>query len=96
MIYLNVWLTVTERTDIQVVESLLTQAAELSRAEPGCARFEVYHSTADESRFLLNEHWENQAAIDEHRKGVPYTQIYQPQILPRVTREGHPCTLVSA
>ena len=66
----------------------------LSREEPGCVRFEAYQSNNDPSRFLLHEHWESQAALDEHRKGLAYTQIYQPQVLPRVDREPHPSTLL--
>ncbi len=29
-----------------------------------------------------------------HRKAKAYTEIYQPKVLPRVTREGHLSTLV--
>jgi quinol monooxygenase YgiN len=94
MLHLNVWLTVKDPADVAKVRQLLSQAAGKSRAEPGCKRFEVYHSTADETKFLLNEHWESQEAIDGHRKGYAYTQIYQPQVLPLVTREGHPSNLI--
>jgi quinol monooxygenase YgiN len=94
MLYLNVLLTVKDGKDVETVKSLLVEAAGHSRREPGCARFEVYHSTADATKFLLNEHWESQAAIDAHRQGHAYTQIYQPQVLPLVTREGHPAELL--
>ena len=75
MFYLNVWLTVKDRADVETVRNLLSEAARNSRKEPGCSRFEVYHSTSDETKFLLNEHWESQAAIDAHRTGFAYTQI---------------------
>lgn len=94
MLYLNVILTVKDRADIDKVRSLLIEAGKHSRQEPGCARFEVYHSTADDAKFLLNEHWESQQAIDGHRKAHAYTQIYQPQVLPLVTRDGHPSNLL--
>ncbi len=94
MIYLNVLLTVKDRADVEKVRKLLVEAARKSREEPGCHRFELYHSTADEARFLLSEHWESQEAVDGHRKAYAYTQIYQPQVLPLVTREGHPCNLL--
>lgn len=94
MLHLNVWLKVKAAEDAPAVAGLLTQAAQLSRAEPGCTRFEVYQSNNDPTRFLLHEHWESQAALDEHRKGLAYTQIYQPQVLPRVDREPHPSTLL--
>jgi quinol monooxygenase YgiN len=91
---LNVWLTVTSAADVPEVGRLLAEAARLSRAEPGCLRFEVYHSQADPQRFMLHEHWANKEAWEAHRSERAYTQIYQPQVLPRVTREGHPCTLL--
>ena len=94
MIHLNVWLTVNNRADIDTVRRLLIEAAKNSRQEPGCHRFEVYHSTADETKFLLNEHWDSQEAIDGHRQAFAYTQIYQPKVIPLVTREGHPSNLL--
>ena len=94
MLYLNIWLTVKESGDVEAVRSLLAQAARLSRGEPGCERFEVYHSTSDSTKFLIHEQWQSQAALDAHRQAQAYTQIYQPQILPRVNREPHPSTPV--
>ena len=94
MIMVHIHLTVKDKADIDKVAKLLTEAGRLSRQEPGCARFEVYHSTADENRFFLVEYWESQEAIDGHRKGVPYTTIYQPQVLPLVVREPHPSKLL--
>jgi quinol monooxygenase YgiN len=94
MLYVNILLTVKDAADVPKVKELLSEAGRLSRAEPGCARFEVYHSNNDAARFMLIERWESQAALDEHRKGKAYTTIYQPQVLPLVTREPHPSTLV--
>jgi quinol monooxygenase YgiN len=94
MLYLNVWLTVKDPAQVDTVRGLLIEAAKNSRQELGCQRFEVYHSTADVTRFLLNEHWESQEAVDAHRKAFAYTQIYQPKVLPLVTREGHPSLLL--
>ena len=51
------------------VRELLAEQARLSRAEPGCVRFEVYQSQPDATRFLLCEHWESAAALDVHRNG---------------------------
>ena len=94
MMYLNVWLTVKDPADVEKVKGLLTEAARNSRQEPGCKRFEAYHSTVEPTRFLLSEHWESQEAIDAHRKAFAYTQIYQPKVLPLVTREGHPSQML--
>ncbi len=94
MLYLNVLLTVKDRADVETIKGLLVEQRKHSLQEPGCARFEVYHSTADETRFILNEHWESQEAVDAHRKGFAYTTIYQPKVLPLVVREGHPSNLL--
>ena len=95
MIYLNVILTVKDPADVAEVQSLLSEQGRLSRLEPGCLRFEVYHSQNDSRVFLLNEHWSDQAAVDAHRKATAYTTIYQPKVLPKVERVPHPSDLVS-
>lgn len=94
MIYINVVLTVKDPGDIAEIQSLLAEQGRLSRAEPGCMRFEVYHSQTDPKVFLLNEHWADQTAIDAHRKATAYTTIYQPKVLPKVERVPHPADLV--
>lgn len=94
MIYVNVVLTVKDAADIPHIRSLLAEQCRLSRQEPGCARFEVYHSASDPRVFILNEHWESQGALDVHRTATAYTTIYQPQVLPRVDRVPHPGELV--
>ena len=95
MHYLNVWLTVKDAADIDAVGRHLSEAARLSRTEPGCRRFEVYQSQADASRFLLCEHWETKQAWETHRTAKAYTEIYQPHVLPKVDREPHVSTLLS-
>ena len=95
MIYINVVLTVKDAADVPEIKALLSQQGRLSRAEPGCERFEVYHSQTDTRVFLLNEHWADQAAIDAHRKAEAYTTIYQPKVLPKVERVPHPSDLVT-
>ncbi len=94
MIYVNVVLTLKDAADVPEIRSLLAEQCRLSRLEPGCARFEVYHSTNDQRVFILNEHWESQGALDVHRTATAYTTIYQPQVLPKVDRVPHPSELV--
>ncbi len=94
MICLHVLLKVKNAADVPAVRDLLREQGRLSRAEPGCLRFEVYQSQNDETRFILGERWESQAALDEHRKATAYTTIYQPRVLPLVDREPHPSALV--
>lgn len=94
MIHLNVLLTVSDPANVEKVAELLVECCRLSRQEPGCARFEVYHSQTENTRFILNEHWETEAAVDQHRQGQAFTGVYTPQVLPLVTREPHPSTLL--
>lgn len=94
MIYINVLLTVRDENDVEEIHGLLAEQGRLSRQEPGCVRFEVYHSQNDPKVFLLNEHWESQEALDVHRTAKAYTTIYQPQVLPKVERVPHPAVLV--
>ncbi len=90
MIHVNVILTVRDESDIDRVKGLLGEQARLSQEEPGCERFEVYHSQSDRRVFLLNEWWSDQDALDVHRTAKAYTEIYQPQVLPLVDRVPHP------
>lgn len=94
MYYLNVWLTVKDAANVAVVRELLGKACRMSREEPGCERFEVYQSQADERRFLLAEWWETKGDWETHRQNRAVTEIYVPQVLPLVDREPHPCDLV--
>lgn len=94
MFYINVWLTVGDKANVEKVKGLLAEACRLSRQEPGCERFEVYHSQNDETRILLCEHWESKEAWEAHRDEKAFKEIYQPQVLPLVEREPHVSTLV--
>ena len=94
MIYANILLTVKDPANIVQVEELLTEQGRLSRQEPGCERFEVYHSESDPSTFLLIERWSDQDALDRHREAHAYQTIYKPQVLPLVDRVPHVSSLV--
>lgn len=95
MFYLNVWLTVKEANDVDRVGGLLGRQVPLTRAEPGCVRFEVYHSQANARRFLLVECWQEKKDWETHRTAKAFTEIYAPQVLPLVDREPHISTLVA-
>lgn len=94
MIQVLVWLKVNDPADVPQVAQWLREHGRLSQAEPGCLRFEAYQSQTEPQRFCLCEYWESQAALDVHRTAQGYTTIYQPLVLPRVTREAHPVTLL--
>lgn len=89
-IYLNVMLTVREPSHIGTVEARLRSMAARSSAEPGCERFEIYHSQADARVFLLVETWSDAGALEAHRAGEAFTGFYVPEVLPYVERQPHP------
>lgn len=94
MFIINVWLTVKDPDNIGAVGGMLAEAADWTRKEPGCVRFEVYHSESDTKKYLLVEHWGEKADWEKHRTAKAFTEIYQPKVLPLVDREPHISTLV--
>jgi len=94
MVCLTILLTVRDAADVPNVRAHLVRAMTLSRREPGCERFDVYHSEAEPRRFTLVEHWSSPEALDAHRLAEAYTTIYKPQVLPLVDREPHPSDLL--
>lgn len=96
MFYLNVWLKLNDPAQAPRVRELMKQCVSLSRTEPGCKRYEVYHSQSEPGRLLLCEHWETKADWERHRTAKAFVEVYQPQVLPLVTREPHICDLVEA
>lgn len=94
MIYNNVVLTVNDANNIDTIKSLLAEQARLSSEEPGCVRFEVYHSQADIQLFMLIEQWESQEDLDRHKQARAFTELYIPKVIPLVSRVPHPSDLV--
>ena len=94
MIHLNVHLTVKEAANVEEVAELLKEQCRQSRAEPGCAHFNVYHSQSEPQSFLLVEHWESAEALDAHRNAPAFNEIYKPKVLPLVDRVPHECDLL--
>jgi quinol monooxygenase YgiN len=94
MIYANIWLTVKDPADVDEIRELLREQRRQSLLEPGCERFEVYHSRNDPKVFLLVERWASTEHLDAHRLAKAYTTIYQPKVLPKVDRVPHPCDLI--
>ena len=58
MEYNNVILRVIDPVNINTVSKLLMEQARVALTEPGCERFEIYHSQSDPQTFLLME-WSN-------------------------------------
>jgi quinol monooxygenase YgiN len=94
MIPMIIVLTAKNEADVPELEKLLKQQSAESLKEPGCERFEVYHSTNDAKVFILCEHWADQPSIDAHRQANAYKTIYQPKVLPLVERVPHVSKLI--
>ena len=94
MVYLTVVLRVKDSADIPEIRRLLSEQGRLSRAEPGCLRFEVYQSNGEPGAFFLVEQWETPDALETHRSARACTEIYKPLVLPKVDRTAHECTVV--
>ena len=94
MFHINVLLTAHEEADVPRIQGWLAEALRLTRAEPGCVRFEVYHSTSDPKVFLLCEWWESEDAWNTHKEAQAVQEIYKPKVLPLVDRVPHISQLV--
>ncbi|MFN0055090.1 MAG: putative quinol monooxygenase [Planctomycetales bacterium] len=94
MFCINVWLTVKDPAHVDTVRELLAEAVKWTRVEPGCLRFEVYHSEADPRRFLLVERWAQKSDWETHRQAKAFSEIYAPKVLPLVDREPHISVLI--
>ena len=89
MIYNNVLLTVKNTDDVDTVRELLAEQARLSSEEPGCKRFEVYHSQADRQQFILVEQWQTEVDLAQHKEAKAFTELYIPKVIPLVERVPH-------
>ncbi len=94
MIELTVILSAKDIAQVSKLRALLAAQVNLSRAEPGCVRFEAFESQTVPGTFILSERWESQAALDTHRTALGFTTIYAPQVLPLVDRVAHVCNVL--
>lgn len=89
MFHINVLLTVKAAGDVAKVSELLRECGRRSRQEPGCVRYDAFHSQAEPKLFLLVECWESEAAWQAHREAAAVQEIYLPQVIPLVDRAPH-------
>ena len=90
MIYNNVILRARDPSNIATLKTLLVTQAEVSLTEPGCERFEIYHSETEPEVFLLVEWWATQSDLDVHRSTTQFVDVYRPMVMPLVERIPHP------
>jgi quinol monooxygenase YgiN len=83
---------VRETPAILHVRDALARMRVACLSEPGCLAWDAYQSHETPERFFLVEHWASKALWEAHDTLSAIQDIYLPEILPRVTREVHPCT----
>ncbi|HRA86666.1 MAG TPA: putative quinol monooxygenase [Planctomycetaceae bacterium] len=94
MIDITVILSANDIAHVSKLGELLAAHVKLSRAEPGCVRFEAFESQTVPGTFILIERWESQATLNTHRTALGFTTIYAPQVLPLVDRVAHVCNVM--
>ncbi len=94
MFHINVLLKVHDAGDVEEIRELMTELMRASRAEPGCVKFDVFHSHDDPLTFLLYETWADEQAWKDHRERDAVQTIYLPKVLPKVDRVPHISTLL--
>jgi len=64
---------ITAKNDkISEVEKILTDMIIPSRKETGCLKYELYRDIENLNSFTFIEEWENEEAIENHRKTEHY------------------------
>lgn len=74
------------------VETLLTELAKASRAEPGNLRWDIWGDRENPGRFVLDELYQNDEAVQAHRE-TPHFKAYLARIADladRLSVVGHP------
>lgn len=59
---------------IDAFKTLAAYNAQNSNQEPGCTRFEVFQQEDDPTRFMLVEHYHDEAAVESHRQTAHYAR----------------------
>jgi len=66
-IWLNVFIEAKEGMGGELAMSYVERCPDI-RKEPGCTQFEFYQSVEHPDMFILHEEWENEDALDAHRR----------------------------
>jgi len=71
---------------LQEILKLYKELVELTRAETGCIRYELYQDVSNPSIITMIEEWESQAALEEHFKAAHFVRIV-PELKKRMAKE---------
>ena len=77
MILLNVFYHLPPENEESFIEAVAAEnILELTRAEDGCLKYELYSSLDSEGELILVEHWRDEAALESH-KNQPHFALLQ-------------------
>lgn len=66
------------------VEQILRTMVSLTRAEPGCVRYDAHRSLEDPRRFFLYEEYQDEAAATAHSESEHFKHFVLGQAVPRL------------
>ena len=90
MFHLIVTISARTPADVAPVADALARMRPLCLAEPGCVHWEAYQSLDAPDKFVLVEHWKTREHWEAHGQLGAITDIYMPEVFPRIEREVHP------
>jgi len=56
--------------DMAHVQGAVSELARQSISEPGCIRYDVFHSLKEPVRLIIHEVWTDDSAIEVHRRSL--------------------------
>ncbi len=74
MIRINVEITVSAQKRETVLKNILN-LAEKSKQEAGCAGYEIFENSTDDTSLLILETWESRQALSAHEKTEHFTTL---------------------
>lgn len=66
----------------EAVAEAMREVVAHSRQEPGCLLYFVNRSRDDPNRFVLYEHYRDQAAVDAHRASAHFQEVVVSRVIP--------------
>jgi quinol monooxygenase YgiN len=68
-IWMNIFMEAVEGRGDELAASYASRNPAI-REEPGCINFSFYRNVENPDQFILHEEWEDEAALDAHRRLV--------------------------
>lgn len=75
MIRLNVFFEVSDPEKINDAIVIGNRLVEASRNDRGCVSYGMFHSTTDQTVFMICETWQDDASLAEHSGSRHFTEL---------------------